>query len=407
MALRSAIPAFALVLALCLSPRPTLGQTDAPSQAPASPTLEASLTAAAGPIALAPDGRLPLEGTTWRLRAYRRGHLRPPGPEVAAWLSLRAGRVSGSGGCTSLRGGYARMGDAIVVRLRPGARPECAEQTVIVQRAMRAALQVAASAEVVGEDAAELVIRDRDGVEQLRFEPDDVASLDGAEWRLASYARAGEVVVADPAQVAVLAFHPETTSQAERRSSGEVIGSSGCNGLVGTYARSGDVVDFGELETSGAPCTEALAAQEAAVLAVLESQALLLDLPADRLTLTATDSGDRLEYVASVPLEGTTWQLERAPGAPQPVTLRLVDGVVSGEGPCGAYRGAYASDGRFITFRGLSAAGGESCPQRKAGRAFLARLASSTLIERARPGLRLLDARGRVLARFSPAASGP
>ena len=44
----------------------------------------------------------------------------------------------------------------------------------------------------------------------------------------------------------------------------------------------------------------------------------------------------------------------------QPVTLRLVGGTVSGEGPCGSYTGTYASDGRFITLRDLRSVGGDA-----------------------------------------------
>jgi len=403
-------PTLALAFAWSALPSAVAAQSPPPSAIPDRGQPAASTDANAVPLALAGSGLMPLEGTTWRLAGYG-GGLREPGPEVASWLTLRAGRMTGSGGCTPLRGRYARIGAAIAIQLQRPPRTTCAARSVAVQRAMLAALQRAASAEVVEEGGAHrLVIRDADGEEMLRFEPDDLAPLEGAEWRLAAYVRDGEALPADPDQAAVLALRPERASAAQRRSSGEAIGSSGCNGFVASYARSGDVLRIDGLEATDAPCPEVLAAQESAVLGVLESDPLRLDLPADRLTLTATESGDRLEYVASVPLEDTTWQLERAAraGRPsQPVTLRLADGVISGQGPCGPYGGTYASDGRFITLRDLEPSGRAGCPRADVERALLADLAAAVLVERSRPGLRLLDARGRVVARFSTAAAGP
>jgi heat shock protein HslJ len=190
------------------------------------------------------------------------------------------------------------------------------------------------------------------------------------------------------------------------------VGSSGCNGFLGTYARAGDVLRFGELETSDAPCASTLAAQEGTILAVLGGSAAILDLPADRLILAAPESGDRLEYVTTTPLEGTTWRLERLAGSPGRlgvVTLRLSDGRVEGEGPCGGYRGGYATDGRFITFLSVTSEleRESSCPRAARERALFRAFADTVLVDRSGPGLRLLDVRGRVVARFSPAGAGP
>jgi hypothetical protein len=59
----------------------------------------------------------------------------------------------------------------------------------------------------------------------------------------------------------------------------------------------------------------------------------------------------------------------------------------------------------FFTIRGL--AGASSCAGLGRQRRFFAGLSSAVLVERLDGGLRLLDARGRVVARFSPAAAGP
>jgi len=301
------------------------------------------------------------------------------------------------------------MGEAITFRLRGGRQPDCAEQTVLVDRAVRQGLTRAASAEVMGtSEGVELVVSDADDAELLRFVPDDVALLEPGEWRLARYTIDGTSVDADSTQPAVLTFGATSRSVAERRSSGGLVGSSGCNGFVADYARSGSILDVSRLQLADAPCPPGLAAQEAAIADVLDSEAMRVDLPADRLVLSDIETGDQLAYEAASPLEDTAWHA-RSPAAPSatadPVTLRLEDGVVSGWGPCGTYGGKYATDGRFLTIRGL--AGPPSCPAQRRQRRFFADLTATVLVERVGTGLRFLDARGRVVARFSPAAAGP
>jgi heat shock protein HslJ len=188
---------------------------------------------------------------------------------------------------------------------------------------------------------------------------------------------------------------------------GEVVGSTGCNGLVGEYFRSADVMSFGELERTDAPCSPALQAQEAAILGVLDATSLSLQLPPDRLILTAHGSGDSLELSSASPLEGTTWLQSRLPEAPAPdstMTLRLDAGRATGQGPCGSYSGSYASDGVFLTFADIVGSDDEECGMSRTEKALLAALRSTVMVDRARPELRLLDAAGRVLARFKDAS---
>jgi heat shock protein HslJ len=397
---------FGLALLLAL-PASALGQSDPSSEPVAS---QAPAVATTSPLARE-AGRLPLEGTTWRLRNYRRGGLQSAGSEVAAWLSLRDGRITGSDGCTPLTGRYARVGPAVGFRLRAGRRPDCVGQAAVARQAMRSALRRAASVEIVpAAEGDELVVRDAGGQETLRFGLDDAGSLEAGEWLLSTVVRDGVRTVADPSQPAVLSFRADADAAraAERRSSGEVVGSSGCNGIVGAYTRVADSIDVVGLQLTDAPCPEGLAAQEAAVRVVLEDPGLLVELPPDRMTLATADGGDGLEYVARLPLETTTWQLTRSPGLPpprDPVTLRLEDGAVTGEGPCGSYTGAYATDGRFITLAGLGRPDDRPCRRVDRERAFFGALERAVLLERAEAGLRLLDVRGRDVARFRSAAA--
>lgn len=364
------------------------------------------------PRALRPAATAPFEGTSWRLRDYmRRGVARQAGPEVAAWMQLRGGRLIGSGGCTRIKGSYASIGAALKVNLGEPKPPTCGEQTTLVQLALVEGLASAVAYELQAADSAratELSIADETGAEVLRFVVDDAARLTGAEWRLEAFTVDGQRTLADPTQVAVLAFNPERGTDSRRRSSGQVVGSTGCNGVVGEYFRQADVLSFGELQTTDAPCSSQLAAQEAAILDVLNATSLAVQLPPDRLLVTSSEDGDVLELVSARPLEGTTWLLRKISKAATPagtVTMRLRDGRVSGEGPCGSYAGDYSSDGIFITLTGLAAIDDGDCGARPAQRRFFEALAPAVLLDRSKGGLRLLDAAGKELARFDAAGT--
>ncbi|HKZ92896.1 MAG TPA: META domain-containing protein, partial [Candidatus Limnocylindrales bacterium] len=390
-----------ILLAITCPPVAANAQSPAPT--------DAALTPSAVPVAQQPAGRLPLEGTPWRLTAYRQratGALRQPGPEVAAWMTLRAGKLKGAGGCTRVAGRYARMGSAVDFDLKEAPAPACDGQIAVIDLAMRAALEGAASFEVLAADeprADQLVIRDVGGNEDLRFRLDDLTPPEIGEWRLTAYTSGGSRMTADPTQPAVLAFRATESSAARSQSSGEAVGSTGCNGIVGTYIRSADVLRLADIERTDAPCSPALEAQETVMYAVLTSTSQALDLTGEQLIITSVESGDSLELRTSSPLLGTTWQLTRLPRAPssdQPITLHLADGSISGEGPCGPYHGSYVHDEPFITLSSLESARDGTCQAARLEHAFLDALARTVLLERDGRGLRLLDARGRTVARF-------
>lgn len=368
-----------------------------------------ALAQSAGDILpLGEDGQAPLEGTSWRLTHYRDGELREAGPEVGAWLTLRGGRIRGSGGCTRIAARYGRVGDAIRITDVQNGEPDCAEQTVMVELGLVAGLTRAASAEVTAADptgGSTLTIRDAGGRDLLRFRPDDAGPLTGIDWQLERYGSAEVTHEAVTDAPAVLTFVPSgRVDDVERRSSGDAVGSSGCNGFVGRFSRHADVLSFSELQPTDAPCGPNLAAQEETMLAVLDATALLLELPPDRLILTSADTGDWLELASSAPLEGSTWILARVAGRPAPddtVTLRLDDGILGGEGPCGPYEGRYATDGRFITFSELGGAGDADCPERRLEGAMLSALRNAVVIDRTRSQLRFVDAAGQVRAAFT------
>ncbi len=363
------------------------------------------------PLALEPAGLPPLEGTTWRLVALRRGEMRSVGPEVAAWLTLRGGQLRGSTGCGRLSGRYGDLGLALAVRPVPGRSSRCPRAASLAATGLTEGLRDATRFEVVspsGTAGAQLIVRDADGQEDLRLVPDDAAVLAAGDWELQAYRVAGVSMVADPLQPAVLAFRPTREREVRRQSSGDVIGSTGCNGIVGRFRRQADVLSFPSLESTEAPCSAALAAQESAIMTILGSPSLRVDLPADRLVLESATSGDRLEFVSSAPLEGTTWLLAGLAGeeaGADTVTLRLAGGLLSGEGPCSPFSGRYVTDGVFLTTAGLEAASVTGCTRKAEQRALLDALRRWAMLERDGLDLRLLDARGDLLATFAPAGA--
>jgi len=363
------------------------------------------------PLARQPDGRLPLEGTPWRLEGYHhRDRDAEPGPEVAAFLRLDTSFFEGSGGCSRVRGQYGIVGPALKINLKQLKGRDCTEQLSLVQQAVESGLKKAAGYEILaGATPAEdkLVIRSADGEELLRYGLDDLALLDGAEWLLTSFTSEGESIASSESQPAVLSFRPDEDVYYKRRQSGPLSGSTGCNGIVAQFYRQADVLSFSELERTDAPCTAELTAQEEAMTAVLDATAIRLELPYDRLVLTSVDSGERLEFVSQSPLEGSTWLLQSPALLPADsrVTLRLEDGSVSGEGPCGAYTGEYAADGAFVTFRNLQGARDESCPTLRDEKALLDGLRGAVTLKRTPDQLRLLDARAvKTLIFTQPAA---
>ncbi len=140
--------------------------------------------------------------------------------------------------------------------------------------------------------------------------------------------------------------------------------------------------------------------------AVLDASAIRLELPYDRLMLISEDGGERLEFSGQVPLEGATWQLRSSIDGLRTdarVTLRLVDGVVSGEGPCGPYSASYVTDGVFITFRDARGARDQTCSELKVEKALLDGLRTAATVTRTPDRLQFKDARGATTLTWAPA----
>ncbi|MFV2062546.1 MAG: META domain-containing protein [Chloroflexota bacterium] len=386
-----------------------------------SVALTLAAPAAAATTDVSPDGdtattstaAFPLEGTRWRLSDYRRGGTsRAVAAEVAAWISLAAGKARGSGGCDIIEGRYGTVGERIAIKLTRQDDGSCSEQTMVVERSMIEALNRAWSFEVrpsPGDHSSQLVIFDDSGVETLHFRVDDASSLTASEWRLDAYTSGTEWVPANPLEPAVLTFRSQRRNVGQRSFEGDASGSTGCNGIVGRFFQQASVLSLGRLDLTDAPCSPRAAAQQEAMMAVLDATSLSIELPPDRLLLTSADSDERLEFSSSAPLEGSTWILRQLPGKPDPdeaVTMRLIDSALSGEGPCGSYSGRYETNGVLLSFTDLVGAGSGDCDEARSERRLLAALRRTVLADKFTPGLRLIDAFGRTVARFERPA-GP
>lgn len=373
----------------------------------AAPTLSAAQSeavsdAAAVPLARQPDGRLPLVGTPWRLIAYvHGGRAGVPGPEVAAFIEFGTRLYEGSGGCSKVAGEYGATGEALDTKPRKPRKRDCAENLMIVQQAVENGIGRAAAFEIIpGTEALgdELVIYSVTGAEVLRYGLDDLALLDGGEWRLESYTVGGEIVPASDEMPGLLSFRPDSDAVYKRRQSGPLSGTTGCNGIVAQFQRRSDVLSFSDLDLTDAPCSPELTAQEMAMTAVLGAPTVRLDMPADRLVLTSTDGEDHLDLVSQIPLEGTTWWLSftAADGSigNERYSLRLEEGKAAGQGPCGAYSATYVTDGAFITFTDAKGARDAECGELRTEQALISGLRRSVAVERRADSLRFRDARG-------------
>jgi heat shock protein HslJ len=378
-----------MTISLLATPALTLAQSDG------------SVSDGAYALARQPNGQLPLEGTSWRLEGYQhRDRDGVPGPESAAYIALGASSFDGSGGCSRVRGRYGVAGRAITFVPRRLKGRSCAENLTLVQMAVENGLNKAASYEIVPGDVPgddKLLFRSAGGDEILRYGLDDISSLEMADWVLSSYTVGGEEVAASTGQLAVLSFQPQANAVYKRRQSGPLTASTGCNGIVSVFYRHADVLSFSPLERTDAPCTPELAEQEEAMAAVLDATSIILDLPYDRLVLTSSDTGERLELVSQTPLESTTWlvdvDLDRANPNLRP-SLRMADGAAVGEGPCGPYTASYVSDGWFITYRNVQGARDDECAELKAEKVMLDGLRDAVRVDREGNRITLRDAGG-------------
>jgi heat shock protein HslJ len=172
-------------------------------------------------------------------------------------------------------------------------------------------------------------------------------NLTTSDWQLVSLN--GKPVRAET--MAVLAFG----------NAGNLLGSTGCNLIAGTYEIGiGSVLSFISNRTTSFECLEPYLTQESAMLLVLSSSSNYT-IEGDELTVTNPDGDRKGSFIRMSPLAlvGTNWDLvafDRGLGefvnvreGTQITASFNVDGRISGFGGCNDYNTTYQVEGNEIT----------------------------------------------------------
>jgi heat shock protein HslJ len=177
-------------------------------------------------------------------------------------LRLEGGTASGNSGCNSFSGGYTIDGDSLTFGALASTAMACADPAVdALETVVLAGLEATVKYEIVGET---LVLEDADGSALLSYSVAPEASLTGS-WEIIGYLTADQSAFTTPVidSGAELSFADD----------GTMSGSTGCNSVNGPYTVDGDSVSFGALATTKMACEPDLTAQEAGILAALDTAA--------------------------------------------------------------------------------------------------------------------------------------
>jgi heat shock protein HslJ len=224
------------------------------------------------------------------------------------------------------------------------------------------------------------------------------ASLEGAPWKLVSYADSeGKIQKPLAGTEITIEFR-----------GGNVAGNSGCNNYMGTYEASGETLSIRLSGATMMACPEPVMSQESAYWTALES-AGLYRIAGDELQIVTADGKPLLSYVLLQPaaLSGTNWlvtsynngkQALVSPLAGSAITLLFgADGVASGSTGCNNYSAPYTVEGATLAV-GPAAATRMMCAE-PAGimeqeAAYLAALTGAAAFTIQGDELNLLDAAG-------------
>ncbi|ESQ14083.1 MAG: hypothetical protein N838_12975 [Thiohalocapsa sp. PB-PSB1] len=192
---------------------------------------------------------------------------------------------------------------------------------------------------------------------------------------------------------------------------------SGCNTLNGRYWLSASKLMFSPHVASLLDsCPATLMAQEQALLGLLARIERLLALSDELVLLDAT--GTRLLKLSrpdAMPLQGPVWQLKAyrnadgtiVPALPSPAfSLEFIDAANLAGRACDTYRAVFTRDAQSLRLVGPLAASLRGCPESQRAsqqdRDYLSALEQVRGYRVDQEKLLLVDANGRMLARFEP-----
>lgn len=327
-----------------------------------------------------------LVGTQWELESI-------DGESVLEGTSVTLsfgedGRASGSGGCNSYGGSYSINDTSISFGQMISTMMACEEGIMAQEMAYFQALETASGISVEGDT----LIINYGAEQELRFSR---LTLVGTTWELTSLA--GSDVVEG------------TTVTLTLGEENAVTGDTGCNVYRGSYMLDGQSIAFGPLLTTRRAClSDEAAAQEQAFLAALENASDYVQ-QADQLTINTTE-GEQLIFMASLTLEGTSWQLDTLAGnelvPDSSITMEFdSEGRVAGSASCNRYTTSYIVDGNSLGF-GMAAATMMACEPAlmEQERAFFNALETASTFELSQDQLIITYADGLQLV-FSPMAN--
>ncbi len=198
----------------------------------------------------------------WLVTAYNSGNQAVVG--VISGMRLTAvfaadGTVSGNGGCNSFSGAYTTDGNAITIGPLASTMMACAEDVMQQEAAYLAALQSAATYQVMGDT---MQLRTADDALAVMFAVEAAPGLAGSKWDVISYNNGNQAVVS-------LILGTEITAQFGE--DGTLSGFGGCNNYSAPYEADGENITIGLAAATMMFCEtpEGVMEQEAQYLAAL------------------------------------------------------------------------------------------------------------------------------------------
>lgn len=220
-----------------------------------------------------------LDETLWNLQSYNDGNggLVPilEDTEITANFD-QEGNISGSSGCNNYSSTYQVDGDQISIEMLIMTTMACPEEIMDQEAAYLKALQKAASFQILG---TEMVMRDEQGEELLRYEASD---LIGYVWVWVEFLENNDTITRPnmPANYTI-EFMPD----------GQVAVQADCNRALGTYTLNGSQIAIELGPTTLAACPEDSLSDEYlsllsdAVIYFREGEFLYLDIMMDAGTM--------------------------------------------------------------------------------------------------------------------------
>ncbi len=198
-----------------------------------------------------------LPGTAWQLATLGDA---PVIDGVAPTLSFATdGTFSSWDGCNQLSGTYVVSGSSLTFKLGPSTLMACPEDVMNQASAFSQGLGNTASYRM---DGTNLVLRDAQGADLMKFAVQVPVSLTSGTWNAVNVNNGKEAVVGLVADSKITAIF---------KSDGTLSGNAGCNNYNTTYKTDGNKIKIEPAASTMMACEEDVMAQEFQYLKALEN----------------------------------------------------------------------------------------------------------------------------------------